>query len=563
MSLENVKSLVSAIAGSVTLRWRFHRVQLGKTSHVATAPKKRTVGTPLSDAIYQVAHEWAYSRFITNMAVIERDDDQVTLELCHTWRITRTPPVAEPDSPQTPVWTFKRWNPLEGLWEDVEASHIPALPLFQRGRGGLAKNLIGQACAHYTACAVTSLRAEFVRLGYTDEDINDGTCLARDILCEDRVRHKERYEPLAVAGGIVGAAIWQLLDRPSVSHAFRVYPMGELRLQEYLVVERHGAALDKIHREHPNAMPILRGIDPRHWGDANLFAYYRWADIRTTPLIGQRQISSKLAWKAFIAAPATAHSAWMRAALSENSWLPFDLLYEVLGRCRRPAKATWISKVILAWRTRTEWLYTTSSRDDYTSLAHLCDSFFAHAATLSRKPGATVASQLDPSEMANILDWWADDGRKRALPDAQSTWASIARQVVRWERAKREGDPNKRWQSALGQTTIDDVLVVPLASEPELVKEGSEMHHCVGTYARVCMTHGHRIFSLRAGAERSTLRIVPHGDEWHVGENLAQCNEPPAPELLAIGRKVAAAYALASAPALPAAEPARSELCDA
>ncbi len=85
--------------------------------------------------------------------------------------------------------------------------------------------------------------------------------------------------------------------------------------------------------------------------------------------------------------------------------------------------------------------------------------------------------------------------------------------------------------------TANGVVVQPLCSSGALCEEGARMHHCVGGYARECMTGRTQIFSLRtaSGKRLSTLQVVarqirPGTFQYMERQNRAAFNGPPPDE---------------------------------
>jgi hypothetical protein len=536
-----------------TTRWQGRPVVFNPSASIApiasvtekTDSGRSQVGGLLCDAIYRVAHDWAYSRFVTGMADVSVFGDAVTVELCHTWRITQV---------KSGAVNFTRWHPLEKIWEGVDATEVPDLKLFVRPghKASLARKLIHEACDWYIGVAADALCRAMEEYPTQNVALVGARRLAAEVLRKDRELHKVRFEPLADAGGVVGGALWKLIDRNVVSNVCRIHLHPTLR--DYAAVVDHDAGLCRVSAEHRNLLPLLRVVPPTKWHDSNLFAHYRWKEAATAPIqigsAGQPAIlQSKLAWRYFVGAPAPLHASWL-GSLERARWrMPFSLVYEVFARTRVTAQTLWKTRVIRAIESRSFLFEVNISDADLTTLAHLIDCFFNQARLLQANCGWRQAiGALTSDDLRNVLDWWHGEGRHRALPDKQSTWVSVERAVNAWEQIQRHGDSHATWVSALGTVRIDDVDVIPLDTGKKLIEEGETMHHCVGDYIEVCRGRDdQRIFSLRCGDVRSTLRIAKQLDDWGAAENLAYCNARPADVLRLVGPMVARAYAAAEA----------------
>jgi hypothetical protein len=542
---------------TLAIRWVGRRLGFGKPETIsAPTATKRLVGSPACDAIYRIAHNWAYERFVNRMAVMTGDDDITCLELCGTWRITRIR--LHPGY----HWSFHQWHPVKQEWFSIDCQKLPEIRLIGRGaqRANLAKALISHACRWYCEVAAQTCRPALLALTQLrkPKTIEETISWAEQILSEDRMRHKQRYEPLDAAGGMAAAALWKLLDPDHVRAACQIFMGGGPTFAQYIAIQSEFEAIKKVRAEHPNFLPLLRVIPSRLWADHNLFAQYRWGSIETTPL--QRQtarladstlakytttLASKRAWRKFVSTPAPVIDSLVHKATAGA----FQDFFEVLALTREPAASIWQVRMANAFCSRAFRFQL--NEQDAVLLARICDCFFAQARALRNADGWKASlGALTADMLGDVLDWWHHDGRGRRLPAAQATWTSVRRLSQQWERrydehGPSEADKHLRWESLIGATVIDGVEILPLDTAGKLAEEGEALHHCVGTYARICYSSAQRIFSLRAGELRSTLRLALDGDTWRIAEHRSFCNDLAPEPFRKVAEKVAMAYTVA------------------
>ncbi len=83
----------------------------------------------------------------------------------------------------------------------------------------------------------------------------------------------------------------------------------------------------------------------------------------------------------------------------------------------------------------------------------------------------------------------------------------------------------------------EGVVVTYLNTPAALRIEGDKMHHCVGTYSRICKVGGSVIFSIQTPKYSSTLQIVLDGfnqnpsDRVRVGQHYGSCNSKVSSDL--------------------------------
>ena len=140
----------------------------------------------------------------------------------------------------------------------------------------------------------------------------------------------------------------------------------------------------------------------------------------------------------------------------------------------------------------------------------------------------------------------------RGLLRAQDAWhREISHQVVHdsWTRGlKSHRNRCRTWESALPETTIQDIDFVPLCDEQELHRESLHLKHCVYQYGPDCAAGTSRIFSARRGGRRlATIELAPRTHRWLPSQVRAHHNQQPPPEVWEASRLLARLYTRAVA----------------
>lgn len=161
----------------------------------------------------------------------------------------------------------------------------------------------------------------------------------------------------------------------------------------------------------------------------------------------------------------------------------------------------------------------------------------------------------------------------------KASWAWFMRQQQAWHNITAERQKAKvaqqTWESALPTLELRGYEVVPLNSSHDLLDEGREMHHCVGSYANNCLTGRSRIFSIRKeGVKIATLEIVltkrfdqenvgfvpgdyeekllatammvPSSVKWEVNQVRGHCNAEVAEPVKNLAKEIAKRYTKAT-----------------
>jgi hypothetical protein len=95
----------------------------------------------------------------------------------------------------------------------------------------------------------------------------------------------------------------------------------------------------------------------------------------------------------------------------------------------------------------------------------------------------------------------------------KASWAWFMRRQQEWhqEILKKQKDriTQQVWDSCITEFDYKGYHIVPLNSAHDLFDEGKDMHHCVGDYAKSCLSDRSRIFSIRKdGVKVATLELT-------------------------------------------------------
>lgn len=153
----------------------------------------------------------------------------------------------------------------------------------------------------------------------------------------------------------------------------------------------------------------------------------------------------------------------------------------------------------------------------------------------------------------------------------KASWAWFMRQQQAWHQiAAQRAKANVKqevWESRLGEVEVRGYQVVPLTTAHDLIDEGKDMHHCVGSYTRNCLEGRSRIFSIRKdGVKLATLEIVRrlpedvgllpgdirdkmqfvNGVQFTVNQVRGHCNAEVSDTLKGVAKEVAKKYTKAA-----------------
>ena len=115
---------------------------------------------------------------------------------------------------------------------------------------------------------------------------------------------------------------------------------------------------------------------------------------------------------------------------------------------------------------------------------------------------------------------------------------------AQWERMIAEqGGQIWKWESLIGQTDIEAIIVTPLTNERELLEESQAMEHCIFTYGQRARESLSRLFSLsRNGNREATMEIALDGNSWEIRQVRGVRNHAVGPEFHQAALEIARLY---------------------
>ena len=343
-------------------------------------------------------------------------------------------------------------------------------------------------------------------------------------------------------------AVWwdHFVDREMLS-ALLAMDWRKWTVAGYLKYVRHRPALLKVAAEHRNLLPVLKEINPQQWGRNDLFSRKLWVrDGRKSTALDRRPVQPECCWgyrlRSFESA---APWRWLSRASSlivrewaavKNNPVIEDLALANCGGIHTPVCA-YVKLIRFSNRTR----FPAGSP----LVRQLYRVFLKHCAQIWKERGFAAMRRWlrnDPeSDLTLMADYLHAEGFAQGLPDRNSSWASLLRRSEDWHRRvaiqrPERKDKRLKWDSLLPETVIDGVVCRPLTDSKALAEEGSEMSHCISSYAVHCHQGTYRVFALKEpDGTRSTLGI------WLNGKDGVSLDQHRGAHNSAVSRKAAAA----------------------
>ncbi len=318
------------------------------------------------------------------------------------------------------------------------------------------------------------------------------------------------------------------LDRDLMS-VLRTKDSGKyIGFVSYLEALEQKENLQRIARESRNFLPMLNVIPQEMWGRDDLL---KDEVLRQAPVLASFPNSAlrwlrKAPWEVLC-------DLYDHKALSQT----IEVLIKLnLGR-KVPVKVQ---------RRIIQWCWTLVQRAEVPpEFIRLCRLFAIYCLEIKDEKGSIVLKRFlrQRQEVNFVSDWFWADGLNRGLPDKNSTWASLKQRSDQWHEELRHAELASlkslaRWQSPIGETTIDEITVTPLTSQEKLSSEGVTMGHCVSSYALRCL-RGYLVFSLtEPDGTRSTLGLRPYHNSWQLDQHYGPFNSPVSKAASKVASKV-------------------------
>jgi hypothetical protein len=146
-----------------------------------------------------------------------------------------------------------------------------------------------------------------------------------------------------------------------------------------------------------------------------------------------------------------------------------------------------------------------------------------------------------------VADWLRNEEVVFDNNQLKAPWSWLMKQQADWhervQRQKREKIEQQYWDCILEEFTYKGWTVTPLVNALALFDEGKEMHHCVASYASVCMKGKSRIFSIRKNNMRAaTVELSKGLDGWTLSQIRGDFNNEVSPELKDVGKQILKRY---------------------
>lgn len=367
-------------------------------------------------------------------------------------------------------------------------------------------------------------------------------------------------------------AVWwdHFVDRELLS-ALLAMDWSKWTVARYLKYVRHRPALLKVAAEHRNLLPVLKDINPQQWGRNDLFSRKLWVrDGRKSTALDRRPVRLECCWEPRLrsfesAAPwrwlSRASSLIVREWAARKSNTVIENL--ALANCGGIHAPVCAYVKLIRYSNAARLL----SPGESPLVRQLYRVFLKHCAQVWKERGfAAVRRWLrnDPgSDLTLMADYLHAEGFAQGLPDRNSSWPSLLRRSEDWhrrvainQRLERK-DKALKWDSLLPETVIDGVVCTPLTDSLALAEEGSEMSHCISSYAGHCQQGTYRVFALKEpDGTRSTLGIWLNGKEVSLDQHRGPHNSAVSRKAAAAAKRLLKTYGQALAAKL---EPCRKE----
>lgn len=337
-------------------------------------------------------------------------------------------------------------------------------------------------------------------------------------------------------------------------------------LCDYLRYAVHRDAVLRVAKERRNLLPLLPEISKEYWGREDLFSRKLWVkDGRKRTLVdytrfgsSYRRFGARCARRGFYSVDSRAAWRWLgKAQLTVvRKWASVNgggknvTVLENLSRANIHVKIP-----AVAWC----YIMSASAGPRVMQLGvsewvqRLYRVFAQHCADMWKERGFDALRkwlQAEPDALGDMADWLVAEGIGQGFPDKHATWDSLKRRCDDWhervalENVERSTGENVTWDSLLGETVIDDVLLTPLNSVKDVAVEGYRQHHCVGSYTHECVQGHYRVYSvLEPDGTRSTLGLwLDEVGRWSVQQHRGKFNGAVSVEAARAGRELVIRY---------------------
>ncbi len=293
---------------------------------------------------------------------------------------------------------------------------------------------------------------------------------------------------------------------------------GSLTAQQYNHAQRNKAELGQVLRESPNTLPL----------------YALCIACKHFPKYGEPL--SRL--KTYLRDAGLSEQGWRMALTMRNS--DFNFVYEFYhgNLCEAVLDYLLVRDSIGLHGFQPRWLlasayslYGTSARRRNTYRRAMNDDHFivnlAHVVRLYH--GNQLGIQdLKDDRLLPVLDWLCSSHMKPLTrTQRQQGMDLLVAKAQAWvaEMEAKANASHAKWVVPFAERQIGAYKLVALRNAYELWQEGKRMRHCVGDYAKRCITGRSLIFSVKRGAlPIATAEFKAHSSGWALASALGPSN---------------------------------------
>jgi hypothetical protein len=354
-----------------------------------------------------------------------------------------------------------------------------------------------------------------------------------------------------------------------------------MSLGDYLYFAANREAVLKVWKERRNLVPLLPYISRRYWDGDELFSTANWTDP-AGPLadpgfnnIPVRQLPSQNAGRGMFSPFPTARGyQWLTRSKNTvvKTWArgrKDHRVADMMAELNLPKDTAVLVIANIVGQMDDAFLKVDQEEQDNHRQRVIATfrAYAAHWAAVRRERGyrqMVRSLTYENQGTGNVFDYLLGEGFANNLPARNATWASIERRSYEWHRQQgelyrnrmlaaaggyhyiRPEDENlpKEWSSLVPEQDILECRIRPIAKYDEVVAEGGEMSHCVGSYAHLCARDRYRVYSItEPDGTRATLGIYLNDGSAFFDQVQGYGNSRPSELVKKVAHQVVGLYA--------------------
>jgi hypothetical protein len=487
--------------------------------------------------------------------VLENGAIQITI--CNYHRLIRHPG-------NYSVTTMTR-DIINDTWVETETPSVNMCLLPMNRKGQTRGEEIWRSILSHTIDLITKVHGLKLR-GHPDGHIGNLKSALMYNYCGTykKIKRKkgELAKPSQFKEGIVSQLQWRQASRALVKNIWneiinkevlgKIVSMKGFQehvyLAEYIQYAKYGEYLIQHYKERPNLLPLLQFIPPEHWKRRDLFSKKLWVkgEGRKTTFIDR--MNKGIGPRSLKSFDSPHHYNWIfsrsnRVILSVCKYNSFEnakFLADIKIQKDLPANLYNVLLKIVS---------------DVGHRAAYCENYvkayLKHCIEIWKKRGYKELTFFlkDYNGQHQILDWLYNEGLAQGLPKKNSTWESMKRRSDAWHinALKKQKTVNNTWESAISERENENYVVKAITASFDLIDEGFEQSHCVGSYDKGCLKGKYRIFRIQKLSDnrRYTLCIENKGTNWSVQQVMGYANSSAPEDIRQLSRNLATEYSRA------------------